>query len=139
MNNRSYPDRPIVGVGALIVEDGRILLVRRGKEPLKGDWSLPGGVQETGETLAEAVRREVREETGLEIEPQSVAIVFDRIIRDAQGRAEYHYVLVDYLCKRLSGELRPGDDVDDARWVSRAELESYEIVPYTREIILKHL
>src|SRR6478752_950065 len=96
-DDRRYPKRPILGVGAIIIDSGRVLLVERGREPLKGYWSLPGGVLEVGEKLADGVRRETFEETGLEIELLSVVEIFERIMRDASGEAEYHYVLVDYL------------------------------------------
>src|SRR5689334_24396508 len=116
---RSYPDRPILGIGAIVIESSRVLLVERGREPLKGYWSLPGGVLEVGESLSEGVRREAREETGLEIEPLSVIEVFERILRDEAGAAEYHYVLVDYVCRVSGGELAAGDDVSGVRWVER--------------------
>ncbi|HMD47585.1 MAG TPA: NUDIX hydrolase, partial [Bryobacteraceae bacterium] len=98
-DQRRYPSRPFLGVGALIFEASKILLVERGKEPLKGYWSLPGGILETGERLEDALRREVLEETGLEVEPLSIFEIFERIMPDAAGRAEYHYVLIDYLCR----------------------------------------
>jgi 8-oxo-dGTP diphosphatase len=119
-DDRRYPKRPILGVGAIIIEAGRILLVERGREPLKGYWSLPGGAVEVGEQLTEAVRRETLEETGLEIEPMSVVEIFERIMRDAAGAAEYHYVLVDYLSRVTGGELRAGDDVSRVQWVERS-------------------
>src|SRR5260370_160495 len=97
--SRRYPERPVLGVGALIIlEDDRILLVERGNEPLKGYWSLPGGAVETGESLRDGVKREILEETGLTIEPMQVVEIFERIMADADGRTEYHYVLIDYLC-----------------------------------------
>ena len=110
-DSRRYPPRPILGIGAIIIESGRVLLVERGREPLKGYWSLPGGVLEVGEKLADGLRREVFEETGLAIEPLSVVEIFERIMRDAAGVAEYHYVLIDYLCRVMGGALHPGDDV----------------------------
>src|SRR5215510_11503224 len=113
-DNRRYPKRPIVGVGALIFQRNRVLLAQRGKAPLKGWWSLPGGALETGETLVDAIRREVREETGLEVEPRSVFEVFERITRDAAGKTEYHFVLIDYICRVKDGTLQAGDDVADA-------------------------
>jgi 8-oxo-dGTP diphosphatase len=106
--------RPIVGVGAVIMQDGKVVLIKRRYEPLKGQWSLPGGGVEVGETLEAAVAREMLEETGLEVEVGPVVEVFDRIMRDEDQRVRYHYVLVDYLCWPVAGELQAGSDVDDA-------------------------
>src|SRR5436853_4592893 len=103
MATREYPERPFLGVGALIILENKILLVKRGREPLKGEWALPGGIVETGETMVEAVKREIFEETGLTVEPHTQAIVFDRILRDANGKPQYHYVLADNLCSIISG------------------------------------
>jgi ADP-ribose pyrophosphatase YjhB (NUDIX family) len=122
-------------VGALILRRGRIVLVERGREPLRGYWSLPGGVVEAGERLEEAIRREVREETGLDVEPLGVFEVFERISRDSRGRPEYHYVLIDYLCRLRGGKLKPADDVASARWVSPAELNSFQITEGTLPVI----
>ena len=121
--------RPVPAVAAVIVEDGRLLLIRRGAEPSRGKWSLPGGSVEWGETLTDAVRREVREETGLEIEVGKVAGVFDIITDDE----EYHYVIVDYFARPVGGELRPGDDASDARWVSAEELDSLDLTDRLRD------
>ena len=138
--NRRYPDRPFVSVGALVIDNGRALLIRRGKEPLKGEWSVPGGAVEIGETLAAAVKRELREETGLEAEVGEVVGVFDRIYPDANGRTEYHYILVDFLCRRTCGEARPAGDVDAAQWFSTAEVEALEpIQPFLKALNLRHL
>ncbi len=115
---RIYPEQPIVGIGAIIVHGDRVLLVRRATEPLQGEWSVPGGMLELGETLRDGVRREVLEETGLVVEPGEVLDVFDSIFTDGQGRTQYHYVLIDYLCKLISGEATAGTDVSDVRWVS---------------------
>ena len=113
---RIYPERPIVGVGAVIVNDGRVLLVRRGHEPLKGEWSLPGGAVEVGETLRTAVAREVREETGLDVDVGPIVEVLDRIRLDDEGRVRYHFVLIDYLCRPVGGSLACASDADEARW-----------------------
>jgi 8-oxo-dGTP diphosphatase len=141
-NDRRYPARPILGVGAIIFDKSNLLIVERGREPLKGFWSLPGGVVETGELLAAAIAREVMEETGLVVEPASTFEIFERIIRDEAGRAEYHYVLVDYLCRVTGGSLIPGDDVTQAAWVSQQELAGYRLTDGTLEVIerafLKH-
>jgi len=134
---REYPDTPLVGVGAIIVEGDRVLLVKRGHAPLLGKWSIPGGVLEVGETLRKAVVREAREETGLTIEPEELLGVFERVVPDEQGRMRYHYVLIDFLCRRVSGELLAADDAEDARWFLREELAELELVRETEEVILK--
>jgi 8-oxo-dGTP diphosphatase len=135
--DRRYPRRPLVGVGAILLDRDRILMAQRGKEPLKGWWSLPGGALETGESLQDAIRREVREETGLEVEPLGVFEIFERILRDSQGILEYHYVLIDYVCRVTGGELRPGDDVCRVEWVRRRELGALEITEGTLGVIEK--
>jgi 8-oxo-dGTP diphosphatase len=134
-DDRRYPKRPIIGVGALIFHRGRILMAQRGKEPLKGWWSLPGGALEVGESLDFAIRREVREETGLEIEPLSVFEIFERIMRDDAGVAEYHYVLIDYICRVTGGTLRAGDDVCRVEWVKPEGLKSLPITEGTLGVI----
>jgi 8-oxo-dGTP diphosphatase len=136
-DDRRYPKRPILGVGSIIIDQGRVLLAERGREPLKGYWSIPGGAVEVGETLAEAVRRETREETGLEIDPVAVVEIFERIMRDSTGAAEYHYVLIDYLCRVTGGALVPGDDVSRAEWVERSSLPQYRITEGTLPVIAK--
>ena len=135
--SRRYPERPVVGVGAIILDGGRVLLVERGKEPLKGVWSIPGGALDAGEPLAEGVRREAREELGLEIEVGELVEVFERITRDAKGRVEYHYVLADYLCTVTGGTLRASDDAADARWVGRSELAELPLTAGTAKVIEK--
>ena len=125
-------------MGALIFDEDRsLLLVERGREPLKGFWSLPGGVVETGETLAEGVMREVLEETGLIVEPVQVVEIFERIMRDAQGRAEYHYVLVDYICRVTGGALAAADDVSDVRWAPKQDLSGIRLTDGTLAVIEK--
>src|SRR5271165_6220015 len=109
---REYPDAPLVGVGAIIIEDGRVLLVKRGHPPLLGDWSIPGGVLEVGETVREGAIREAREETGLVVVPEEFLGVYDRVLRDSDGRVRYHYVLVDFLCRRTDGDLLAAGDAD---------------------------
>lgn len=132
---REYPDAPIAGVGAVILHDGKVLLIERGQEPLKGQWSLPGGALELGETLEEGIRREVLEETGLIVEPAAVVEVFDRISRDAGGRVQYHYVLVDFLCRWTGGELACATDAASARWATLDEIEP--ISDFTARVIRK--
>jgi mutator protein MutT len=136
-DDRRYPKRPIIGVGAIIFDRTleRVLLIERGKEPLKGFWSLPGGVLETGEYLEEAVRREVREETGLEVKVLELFEIFERIMRDRRGRPEYHYVLHDYICRPVRGRLCPGDDCAAARWVRQNEIGNYPMTGGTANVI----
>lgn len=138
---REYPSAPLVGVGAVIIEADKVLLVRRGREPLKGKWSIPGGALELGETLEEGVVREAREECGLTIEPVKVVEVLDKIVKDDDtGRIRYQYVLIDFLCIKKSGTLRFGSDAADARWVPRSQLNShgiYRLEPFTVAVIEK--
>lgn len=125
---REYPEAPLVGVGAVVVEAGRVLLIRRGSEPLLGHWSLPGGLLEVGEGLQAGAVREVREETGLVVEAVELIELLDRIHREGEGAAErvrYHYVIADYLCRVTGGELKAGSDADAARWVERSEWASH--------------
>ncbi len=135
--SRRYPQRPLLGVGAVIFDGSRVLLIQRGQEPLKGWWTLPGGLVETGERLDQALRREVLEETGLVVEPLTVAAIFERIMPDEDGRTEYHYVIIDYLCRPAGGSLASGSDVADARWVEREELHTLRIAPGTPPVIEK--
>ena len=136
-DDRRYPRRPILGVGAIILDRDRVLMVERGRPPLQGYWSLPGGVLETGETLAEGLRREILEETGLEIHPRGVVEIFERIMRDAAGRPEYHYVIVDYLCRVTGGTLCAASDSAAAVWVPRRALGRLKITEGTLPVIEK--
>jgi 8-oxo-dGTP diphosphatase len=136
-DDRRYPLRPIVGVGAIILRRDRILMAQRGKEPLKGWWSLPGGALEMGESLKSAIRREVMEETGLEVDPHHVFEVFERIMPDDAGATEYHFVLIDYLCRVTGGRLHAGDDVCAVEWVRRRDLASLQITEGTLDVIEK--
>jgi ADP-ribose pyrophosphatase YjhB (NUDIX family) len=124
MLQREYPLSPLVGVGAVIVQEGRVLLVQRGREPMKGRWTIPGGLIEVGESLHEAVARETREETGLEVEPVELVELLDRIHRE-EGRVRYHYVIADYLCRVVGGTLAAADDAAAVRWVERSEWNSH--------------
>lgn len=132
---REYPERPIVGVGGIVVRAGRVLLVKRAQEPLQGKWSLPGGVVELGETLVEAVAREVREETGLEVEVQELVEAVDRVTRDPGGRIQYHYVLLDYLCGVHNGQPQAGSDVSEVAWAEAEELSAYGVAEHTAAVI----
>jgi ADP-ribose pyrophosphatase YjhB (NUDIX family) len=125
----------VVGVGAVIIQKDKVLLIQRGHAPMRGEWSLPGGALEVGETLEEGVVREVLEETGLLVEPVARVEVFDRIARDGTGRVQYHYVLVDFLCRVTGGHAACASDAIDLQWVQRDELSV--VAPFTREVILK--
>ena len=134
---RTFPDRPIVSVGAVVLDGGRVLLARRAHPPLKDAWSLPGGVVELGETLEAALVRELREETGLDVEVGPVVDVLDRVERSADGRVEFHYVIIDYLCSVRGGAVRPGSDAIAARWVELGELEAFQLTPAAAAVIDK--
>ncbi len=136
---RSYPEQPIIAVGAIIVDGSRVLLVRRATEPLKGEWSVPGGMLELGEKLFDGVRREVLEETGLVVEPNEVLDAFDSIITDNQGRTQYHYVLIDYLCRLVSGRAWAGSDVSDVRWVKEGDLPALRLRESIEHVVRKGL
>ena len=138
-DTRKYPDRPYVGVGAVIVQDGKVLIVKRKYDPLAGQWSLPGGGVELGETLEDSIVREMLEETGLEIEVGPVIEVFDRITRDSSGQVRYHFVLVDYLCWPVGGELQASSDVEDARFVEPADLAHYNLTLKANQVIERAL
>ena len=137
ISKRRYPDRPIVGVGAVVLDGGRVLLVKRAHEPLKGAWSIPGGAVNVGETLEEAIGREVREETCLDVEVGPIVDVLDRIRHDAGGRVEFHYVLVDFLCRPLRGTLQCASDAEEAAWAERTELGRYGVAEATITVIDK--
>jgi len=142
---REYPKQPLVGVGGVVIRRQRVLLIKRGTEPLKHQWSIPGGMLELGEELAEGARRELKEETGLDVEPLEVIAVFDRILRNTgrqggwslkgHGRVRYHYVIVDYVCGLKGGKLAPASDVLDARWVRREVLPEYQLTEMATHVI----
>lgn len=144
---REFPDNPLIGVGAVIVQDNRVLLIRRGQPPLLGEWSLPGGHLECGETLRDATAREACEETGLTVETADLLGVYERIIREEGGRAQsgqngrirYHYVLIDFLCRPVAGNLQAGSDAADVRWFARDELLALKLSADTLDVIDKGL
>jgi len=133
---REYPKIPLVGVGGVVIHRNRVLLIRRGGEPLKGEWSIPGGLLEVGEELAAGVRRELQEETGLQVEPLEIVAAFDRIMREGR-RVKYHFVIIDYVCRLKRGRLRPASDVIDARWVRREDLPKYHLTEKATSVILQ--
>jgi 8-oxo-dGTP diphosphatase len=138
-DSRQYPDRPIVGVGAVIVDAGKVVLIRRRYEPLAGQWSLPGGTLEVGETLECGAAREVLEETGLQVEVGPIVEVFDRIMLDEERRVQYHFVLVDYLCRPVGGTLQAGSDVDAAVLVAPTSLGDYDLTEKASAVIARGL
>jgi 8-oxo-dGTP diphosphatase len=143
-SSRQYPDRPVVGVGGVIIDHGRAVLIRRGSEPLRGEWSIPGGTLELGETLEQGVARELLEETGLEVRVLELIEVFDRIYRDdgvatskAIERPRFHYVIADYLCERVGGKLHAGSDVTDVALASEEELANFHLTETATRILNK--
>lgn len=145
---REYPERPIVGVGGVVIEDGRTLLIRRGSEPLLGQWSIPGGTLELGETLTEGTERELREETGLVVRVLELIEVFERInfgrgadetwtTLEERRRPRFHFVIADYLCERISGEPVAGGDVTDVAWAGETELDKFQLTPTATRVIRK--
>jgi 8-oxo-dGTP diphosphatase len=140
---REYPDRPVVGIGGVVIEGGQAVLIRRGSEPLLGHWSIPGGSLEIGESLQAGVARELLEETGLEVQVLEVIEVFDRIFPGEPGQAgqgrgpRFHYVIVDYLCERISGQPRPGGDVTDVAFASENELEKFQLTETATRVLHK--
>jgi 8-oxo-dGTP diphosphatase len=134
---REFPEQPIIGVGAIIIEEERVLLVKRAHPPIQGQWSIPGGALEVGELVREAAVREAREETGLIVEPGPLLGVFDRVLRNPEQRVQYHYVLIDFLCKPVGGELSAASDAAEVRWFMRQELPALNLADDTHGVILK--
>ncbi len=134
---REFPEVPLVGVGAIIVEGSHVLLVKRAHPPLQAQWSIPGGVLEVGELVREAAIREAREETGLIVEPGELLGVYDRVLRDPEQRVQYHYVLIDFLCRRMGGELQAADDAAEVRWFTQDELPPLNLAEDTSDVVRK--
>jgi 8-oxo-dGTP diphosphatase len=134
---REFPEVPLIGVGAIIIEDSRVLLVKRAHPPLQAQWSIPGGVLEVGELVREAAVREAREETGLIVEPEDLLGVYDRVLRNPERRVQYHYVLIDFLCRRVGGELEAASDAAEVRWFTREELPPLDLAEDTLDVIGK--
>jgi len=134
---REFPEQPLVGVGAIIIADFRVLLVKRAHPPIQGQWSVPGGVLEVGELVRQAAVREAREETGLMVEPGELLGVYDRVLRNAEQRVQYHYVLVDFLCRPVGGELRAASDATEVRWFKQEELSELKLAEDTQDVIQK--
>ena len=136
---REFPEHPLIGVGAIIIEAGRVVLVKRAHPPIEGQWSIPGGVLEIGELVHEAAIREAREETGLIVEPGELLGVYDRILRDPEHRVQYHYVLIDSLCRRVGGELHAASDAAEVGWFMREDLAGLNLAEDTVDVIEKGL
>lgn len=134
---REFPEFPLVGVGSIIIEGDRVVLVKRAHPPIQGQWSIPGGVLEVGELVRDAAIRETREETGLIVDPGELLGVFDRVLRDAENRVQYHYVLIDFLCRRIGGELVAASDAAEVRWFTRGELPELKLAADTQDVIRK--
>jgi 8-oxo-dGTP diphosphatase len=134
---REFPEMPLVGVGAIIIEENRVVLVKRAHPPLQAQWSIPGGVLEVGELVREAAVREAREETGLIVEPGELLGVYDRVLRDPEQRVQYHYVLIDFLCRRVGGELFAGSDAADVRRFTAKDLPALNLAADTQDVIQK--
>lgn len=133
---RRYPDHPRVGVGAVVFDPmQRVLLVRRGNPPAQGQWGLPGGLLRLGESLQEGLHRELAEETGITSEIVDLLGLYEPIVRDEEGRVAYHYVVADYLCRWLEGEIRPGDDALAVAWASPLNLDSYDLTTAAKDMI----
>ena len=132
---REYPERPVVGIGGVAISEGRVLLIRRGGPPLEGEWSIPGGMLEVGETLHQAVRRELAEETGMEIRVGELIEVFERIFPDSEGRAQYHFVILDYLCEVIRGTARAGSDATEVAWATENEIDSFRLSEAAARVI----
>jgi 8-oxo-dGTP diphosphatase len=135
--SREYPERPFIGVGGVVISGNRVLLIQRGKPPLEGQWSIPGGMLETGETLIEGVRRELAEETGLDVRVLDLIEVFERVDLDESGKPKYHFVVLDYLCEASNEAASAGSDVIKVAWVDRDDLERYSLTPTATRVIAK--
>lgn len=132
---REYPDRPLVGVGGVVIAGDRMLLIRRGSAPLQGQWSIPGGMLELGESIVEGVRRELAEETGLDVRVLGLIEVFERIVPGEGGRTRYHFVILDYLCEMISGEAKAASDVTDVAWAREQDLDRYSLTDIATRVI----
>jgi ADP-ribose pyrophosphatase YjhB (NUDIX family) len=135
--SREYPERPIVGVGGVVIHKERVLLIRRAHQPLQGEWSIPGGGLDVGETIVQGVRRELEEETGIDVRVLDHIETFERIVRDGSGHVQYHYVILDYLCGLAGGELRAGGDATDVAWAAEDELATYALRETAMRVIAK--
>src|SRR5260370_41567342 len=134
---REFPEVPLVGVGAIIIEDARVVLVKRAHPPLQAEWSIPGGVLEVGELVRDAAIREAREETGLIVEPGELLGGYDRVLRSPERRVQYHYVLIDFLCRRVAGDLAAASDAAEVRWFTQEQMPELKLADDTLDVIRK--
>jgi 8-oxo-dGTP diphosphatase len=135
--SRSYPERPILAVGGVVIHESRVLLVRRGQPPLEGRWSIPGGILEVGETIAKGIERELREETGIDVRVRDLIEIYEKVLRDQEDRPQYHFVILDYLCEFVEGTAEAGGDVLEVTWASEQELESLALTTAAKRVIGK--
>jgi 8-oxo-dGTP diphosphatase len=134
---REYPQRPIIAVGGVVIHGGRVLLVRRGQPPLEGRWSIPGGILEIGETITSAIERELKEETGVSVRVAGLLEIYEKVLRDSDNRAQYHFVILDYICEFVEGVAEAAGDVTDAEWVSEADLEKMQLTSAALRVVKK--
>ena len=137
LHKRLYPENPIVGIGAVIVKGNKVLLIKRAGDPGRGLWSIPGGLVELGEKIKDAVRREVKEETGLDVRVGEIADVTEIITRDEEGKVKYHFVIVDFFAEVLRGELKPSSDALEAKWVEFNDLRKYRLTETVERLFKK--
>jgi 8-oxo-dGTP diphosphatase len=137
VTQREYPERPIVAVGGVVIHEGRVLLIRRGQPPLEGRWSIPGGILEIGETIAAAIGRELKEEAGVTVRVLGLIEIYEKVLRDADNRPQYHFVILDYMCEFVEGVATAGGDVTDAEWVSEGELEKMHLTSAALRVVKK--
>ena len=134
-DGRHYPDRPVVGVGVVVWRDDKVLLIRRGNPPRADEWGLPGGMQHLGETIMEAAAREVREETGLKVSPMGVITAIDSVSRDASGKIEYHFTIIDVAAESRTGKAKAGDDATETCWATLEEVEKLCVWPEVPRVV----
>jgi len=137
VTDREYPERPIVAVGGVVIHEGHALLIRRGQPPLEGRWSIPGGLLEVGETIAAAIERELKEEAGIRARPLGLIEIYEKVLRDAENRPQYHFVILDYLCEFVEGAVQAGGDVTEAAWISEADLEKLQLTAAALRVVKK--
>ena len=134
---REHPQRPIIAVGGVVIHDERALLIRRGQPPLEGRWSIPGGILEIGETITSAIERELKEETGIAVRVLGLLEIYEKVLRDSDNRAQYHFIILDYMCEFVEGEAEADGDVTDAAWVNENDLETLQLTSAALRVVKK--